>query len=453
MNTNGVLRASLSGAGLACALVLAGCGQAGGMKVFSTVPPNRSAEPAPGSTADSAEPRPAMRGKPVSTRRPTEVGGYPDPAAMESAAVSARPESSETARTLAMRASPRRDLPPAANVFGEIPGAAPQLMAGEPTLLDGMESLSQSTFAGEGAAFDPCVSHDGKLLVFASTQHRPTADIYVKAVNGRTVTQLTADPSQDIMPSLSPDGQRIAFASNRSGSWDIYLISINGGQAVQLTGDRSQELHPSWSPDGTRLVFCRLGEVSGRWELWVMDVNQPVVSEFIGYGLFPTWCPVADTAGDGRDKIAFQRSRERGDRAFSIWTVDYKPGDAGSPTEIASAPGSALINPAWSPDGQRIVFAVVPGPGATGGDRPVMADLWMTDVHGAGRVNLTAGRFVNTVPTWAADGRIYFVSDRGGIENVWSIGTEKAILAATGVAVQNKTTETAKGPSAKADEH
>jgi TolB protein len=301
--------------------------------------------------------------------------------------------------------------------------------------LDVMESLAQVTFAKQGSDFDPSLSRDGQTLVFASTQHRPTADIYVKSVTGRTVTQLTADPAQDVMPTLSPDGQRVAFTSNRTGSWDIYVMSITGGQAVQVTSDPAQELHPSWSPDGTKLVFSRLGQVSGRWEMWVVDIDQPMSSEFIGYGLFPSWCPAAGTGDNGRDKIVYQRSRERGDRAFSIWTVDYKAGDASMPTEVANNPAAACINPTWSPDGQWIVYASVPFTPEQlnpAGARPSVADLWMCGVDGAARVNLTTGRSVNLVPAWGSDARIYFVSDRGGIENIWSIGTDKAMLAATG---------------------
>lgn len=300
--------------------------------------------------------------------------------------------------------------------------------------LDVMESLAQVTFAKQGSDFDPSISRDGNWIVFASTQHRPTSDIYIKTVNGRTITQLTADPAQDVMPSLSPDSTRVAFSSNRAGSWDIYVMSVTGGQAVQVTNDPAQELHASWSPDGSSIVYSRLGQMSGRWEMWVTNIDQPMAAEFIGYGLFPTWCPVAGTGDSGRDKIVFQRSRERGDRAFSVWTVDYKPGDASSPTEIATHPSAACINPTWSPDGNWIVFASVPFSGGQPvvSSRPSVADLWMCCVDGSGRVNLTTGRSVNLMPSWGADSRIYFVSDRGGIDNIWSIGTEKAMLAATG---------------------
>jgi TolB protein len=372
----------------------------------------------------------------------TEVA-HPAPAPAAPPSTTTTASSANTARAADLDFA-NMELPPVFPVAGSDPvvgnAANPPKSfapAGNPApgmALDVMESLAQVTFAKQGSDFDPCVSRDGNLVVFASTQHRPTSDIYIKSVNGRTVTQLTADPAQDVMPALSPDGSRVAFASNRAGSWDIYVMSVTGGQAVQVTSDPAQELHPSWSPDGSSIVYSRLGQVSGRWEMWVTNVDQPMAAEFIGYGLFPTWCPIAGTGDNGRDKIVYQRSRERGDRAFSVWTVDYKPGDASSPTEIASNPAAACINPAWSPDGNWIVFATVPFSGnqPSSNFHPGVADLWMCAIDGSGRVNLTTGRSVNLMPSWGADSRIYFVSDRGGIENIWSIGTEKALLAATG---------------------
>lgn len=362
----------------------------------------------------------AAGGTAVAGGTPTGHGGPVDAVAMEQAPI---PGLSSTDPIVGNWENPPSSFAPSGS---GMPGMA----------LDVMESLAQVTFAKYGSDFDPSISRDGKTIVFSSTQHRPTADIYIKAVNGRTVTQLTADPAQDVMPSLSPDGARVAFASNRSGSWDIYIMSVTGGQAVQVTADSAQELHPSWSPDGSKLVYSRLGQVSGRWEMWVIDIEKPMSSEFIGYGLFPSWCPVAGTGDHGRDKIVFQRSRERGDRAFSVWTVDYKMGDASSPTEIASHQAAAFINPTWSPDGNWIVFASIPfvgeAPAAPATHRPARSDLWMCAVDGSGRVNLTTGRSVNLMPTWGADSRIYFISDRSGTENVWSIGTDKAMLAATG---------------------
>jgi TolB protein len=286
-------------------------------------------------------------------------------------------------------------------------------------------SLAQVSFSLEGSDFDPDVSRDGTMIVFASTQHRPSPDIYIKPVDGRVITQLTSDPAADVMPRLSPDGTRVAFASNRAGNWDIYIMPITGGKAVQVTSSASDELHPSWSPDGSQLVYSRLGEMSGQWEIWVTDVGNSGISRFIGYGLFPEWCPVSGTGTAGADRIAFQKSRERGDRAFAIWTIDYQGGQAGNTTEIASSPIAACINPAWSKDGQWLAFATVPNPGAwnSEGTRPSSAQLWMVDLSGTNRINLTSDNAVNLMPAWGARNRLFFVSDRSGVDNIWCMDT------------------------------
>jgi len=287
---------------------------------------------------------------------------------------------------------------------------------------DGSSNVSQITFATEGACSDPDISRDGSRLVFASTQHSTTADIYFTPVPGRTLTQLTTDPADDIMPSLHPSGKKIAFSSNRAGNWDIYVMSTEGGQPMKVTDEPEPELHPSWSPDGRHLIFCKLGSRSGRWEMWVVDTDNPGVRRFLDYGLFPQWCP--DVA---RSKILFQRAGQRGSRFFSIWTIDYINGDAVHPTEIVSAGNAAVINPSWSPDGSRVIFVTVVQPDEGGDESIVQSDVWLVSIDGSGRTNLTNGRYANYQPVWGADGRVFFVSDRTGVDNIWSVSTTRAM--------------------------
>lgn len=340
--------------------------------------------------------------------------------------------------------------------------------AGTDASLEDSTSTTQVTFAEEGGAFDPAVSRDGSFLVFSSTQHRPTADIYLKPIRGRALTQLTSDPADDIMPALSPDGARVAFASNRGGNWDIYVMPATGGSAVQITSDAGQDIHPSWSPDGSELVFCRLGETSGRWELWTVKPEASGVSRFIGFGMFPTWCPVPATGQNGFDRIAFQLGRERGNRAFGLWTIDYRDGQVGALTQIDSSTDEALVNPAWSPDGERLVFTSMPALGnGHAAARPSSGQLWMIDADGSNRVRLTAGTRSASSPVWTTPTQLLFVSDRSGIENIWSIDMANPVLAAshakhpssmpTAHAPQSKSPDThasdAHASEAHADEH
>lgn len=305
------------------------------------------------------------------------------------------------------------------NLYGEMPGS-PKTMPG-----DALDNLRQVSFTREGADFDVDVDPTGKWLIYASTRHRPTSDLYMKRIEGTAITQLTTDAANDTMPAISPDGKLVAFCSDRSGSWDLYIKPISGGKAVQITSGPSQDLHPNWSPDGKFIVYCSLGEQSGQWELAVLEAANPVNKKYIGYGLFPEFSPTGK-------KIAFQRARFRGTRWFSLWTMDYENGEASQPTEIAVSTNAAVITPAWSPDGRQLAFVTVVNPGNDPRVRPESSDLWVINADGTGRMNLSNDSYVNLQPTWGKDGRLFFVSNRGAADNIWATRVGRPLLAEEG---------------------
>ncbi len=305
------------------------------------------------------------------------------------------------------------------NLFGELDG-----QANSSAQFGATEALTQITFSAEGADANPDVDPTGEHIVYSSTQHNINADLYIKRIDGSTVTQLTNDPGDDIMPSFSPDGKRIAFASNRAGTWDLFVMDVTGGPAVQVTNDGAHELHPSWSPDGKTIAYSRLNDAAGRWEVWVTEVENNAVKKFLAPGLFPEWSPADDS-----NLIVFQRPRERGSRLFGIWTIKYEDGEGREPTEIVAAQNAAAINPTWSPDGTMIAFVAIANPESVNGDRPATADVWVVSLSGTGKVNLTNGEYTNLQPAWGGDQNIYLVSNRSGNDNIWSIRPERAIAA------------------------
>jgi TolB protein len=303
--------------------------------------------------------------------------------------------------------------------------------------------LEQHTFVEEGADLDVAIDPRAGRIALSSTRHHEQADLYLKSIDGVALTQLTSDLAADVQPTFSPDGRRIAFASNRAGDWDIWVLDIAQGDVVQVTSGPADDIHPSWSPDGALLAYCSLGR-SGQWELWVSDAKSASSRKYIGDGLFPEWSPAGDV-------ILFQRARQRGSQWFSIWTLPLRDGEPGYSTELASSSSQALILPTWSPDGKRVAFVALDpdrNDGASVSWDDARSDVWVMDADGQRRVRVTDGVRRNTHPAFAPDGRVFFISDRSGVECVWS--TAIAVDRDGGVLPAEHMTEDAWEPSTPA---
>ncbi len=96
----------------------------------------------------------------------------------------------------------------------------------------------------------PSISPDGKTVAFSYK-----GDIYLVSSQGGEASQLTSAPAYDYAPIWSPDGQTLAFASDRHGNFDIYTISVNGGTPVRVTTHSAKETPWTFTPDGKRILF------------------------------------------------------------------------------------------------------------------------------------------------------------------------------------------------------
>lgn len=165
--------------------------------------------------------------------------------------------------------------------------------------------------------------------------------------------QLTSWTGLDCYPSLTLDGNTIAFSSDRSGSFEIYLKQlVAGAREVQLTSDGGQNFQPAFSPDGSLIAYYS----KKRGGIWVVPVTGGTSKQLTEFGSHPAWSP------DG-SLIAFQ-SDPLNDLGFNarnamppsvIWIVSAMGGDPQRLTQVGK-PAGGHGAPAWSPDGKRIVF-------------------------------------------------------------------------------------------------
>jgi len=131
------------------------------------------------------------------------------------------------------------------------------------------------TFSGDGKNSNiPQWSPDGTRIAFASNREddEGRSSIYVMDGDGTNVHRLTPVGSRDYFPHWSPDGTKIAFMSSRDGDEEVYVMSPDGSGVQQLTDNEAFDAAYSWSPDGQHLVLSSDRDGHGMM-VYVMDAD------------------------------------------------------------------------------------------------------------------------------------------------------------------------------------
>jgi Tol biopolymer transport system component len=115
---------------------------------------------------------------------------------------------------------------------------------------------SEEIWNGTMILDEMAVSRDGQWLTFSSRGKQE--DLYLMRSDGTGLKKLTDDAWRDRNPTLSPDGETIAFQSDRSGRWELWTIGADGSALTQLTRTSGESpSNPAWSPDGAFIAFAR----------------------------------------------------------------------------------------------------------------------------------------------------------------------------------------------------
>ncbi len=175
------------------------------------------------------------------------------------------------------------------------------------------------------------------------------------SLSGLPLRRLTSGNHQDINPALSPDGTRLAFASNRSGVWDIYLLNLISGELQRFTDSKQYEAHPSWSPDGNWLAFEAYQ--NNNLEIILQDLgkeNAPInLTNHPATDHSPSW------SSEGR-KVSFVSTRNG---TSQIWVVDLNQPEKARAVSLHDSSVQRVKHPTWSPDGRYLTWGSITGTG------------------------------------------------------------------------------------------
>ena len=189
----------------------------------------------------------------------------------------------------------------------------------------------------------------GRGIIYTSYRNGDPQTFLSWIFEGRSVPNVTGEKpgTQAFAAVVSPDGQKIAYSSNRAGTFDIWVTNIDGTGAHNLTGTTAQDTAPCWSPSGREIAFT--SGRSGAAQLWVMDhegLNLRRLSSVGNYNDACAWNPSREFA-----EVAYSSRLEDG--GFEIAVADLSTGQV---RQLTTGRGSCEY-PSWAPNGRHLLFS------------------------------------------------------------------------------------------------
>lgn len=261
-------------------------------------------------------------------------------------------------------------------------------------------------------------SPDGTKIAFAN--NRPgdfevvnrdivlgAREIWVMNADGSNRVNLTNHDEDDILPRWSPDGMKIAFQSKRNGEWEIWVMNADGSDSRRLgVGGRAK-----WSPDGSKILFDVARPDPWQHDPFIMNDDgsgRRKLGDLANQTTFSvSWSP------DGTRVMLHGIVDDNG--LNKIYVVNVDGSDLLSITkDFTPAKGFRYMFPGtWSPDGRQIAFSTHVNDWGRGG--PVNSDIFVINTDGTHPVNLTNHPKSDIQPSWSPDGsKIVFASIRDG---------------------------------------
>lgn len=258
------------------------------------------------------------------------------------------------------------------------PGTATVTIQGFPPVISIPVTVAASPAAG-GIVFTSSVAAQWEIV-------RADED-------GSNQVNLTNDPATDEYPTVSSDGTKIAFVTDRDGVRQIYVMNADGSSPVNVSDDPVTHNFPDWSPDGTKIAY-----VTNVTDITVMDADGANKTTLLPGG-HPDWSP------DGT-QIAYAATND-------IWVMDA---DGSNPVQLTTDP-SADTHPRWSPDGSKISFVAL-----RDGDN----EIYVMDPDGTNQVNITNDATGNDAAhNWSPDGsQIAFGTTRTGNADIFIMNAD-----------------------------
>ena len=280
------------------------------------------------------------------------------------------------------------DLPRHAIVFAHHSDAARQDYDIWQIAADGTQMAAVVALPGRQTQFT--ISPDGKELIYVDPVN-DKGDLWRRGFHGKNPVNLTSSDSNESSPQWSPDGGALLFSSDRdSEKREIYLMQLESGEVQRLTNNTLYDSEGTWAPDANRIIFTRFfpaddaAKSNGHGAIFELDLHtrqERQLTDLGGYSGGLNFSP------DGQ-RITFHRVA---DDTAEIWVMDKD----GQNQQQLTDTFIDEYSPAWSPDGNWIVFTA-----GTGHDGLGTFDLWLMRPDGSDRRLVSSAGNTQMSPQW-----------------------------------------------------
>ncbi len=249
-------------------------------------------------------------------------------------------------------------------------------------------------------------SADGKYVAFArGTSSSGHAGIFQIAVPGGQAKRITLNETdEDLAPSFSPDGRRLAFARCASpSSCKVGLVEVDAdsgatGPVRELTEPSGSIGSIAWAPDGETVIFSQADIGPQSLRLWKLPVRSRVKPELLSF------------AGPGSDSVTVSRSGTRMAYSYFYGDADLWKMEGGVAARSPLSSTRRDDSPQFSPEGRRIAFSST---------RSGHQEIWVANVDGSNPIQLTTTRASGTA-RWSPDGK-RIAYDTQAEDGLWDI--------------------------------
>ena len=252
---------------------------------------------------------------------------------------------------------------------------------------------------------EPAWSHDGTRIAFSSDRKNPIGgsyNIWMLDLRNGELRQLTRGPAENRMPSWSPDDTEIAFSSTRENHRSVWAVRVSDGAERKVFAAADAVDSPSWGPGGKFVYYTHAGAETSQL---AMD-GKPLTGAENAFSFRASWASdtefyyVSDGKIRRRDLDGPEPQTIEFTATVPVTRAQY-PRRKRDFDSTSSRQALGIVHPALSPDGERIAFAA-------------LGDIFVMKIGGRPE-NITKDKYFDTDPAWSPDGQqLVYSSDKGG---------------------------------------